>query len=86
MNLQSQDKHRDIDFRMDGHIKEAKKNTVNFNLQPEDFDETEYDSETPDTAEIKQETISPQKRTKSAGKIEIPKSREKCLAVLVEAV
>lgn len=77
LNLQSQDKHRDIDYKMDGHVIEAKNNTVNFNLQPDDFTETDYDSE----------LESPSKqRAKSAGKVEVPKSREKCLAILVEAV
>jgi hypothetical protein len=82
LNLQSSDKHRDIDYKMDGHVKNAKENAVNLNLQPEDFTESDYDSEALDTADAKVE--SPSKiRTKS---VEVPKSKEKCLAILVEAV
>lgn len=81
LNLQSQDKHRDIDYKMDGHVKSTKNNTVNFNLEEEDFTDSMYDSETSDTADVKKET-----RAKTADRVKILKNRAKCQAILVEAV
>lgn len=38
LNLQSDDKNRDIDYKMEKHISQTKKNTANLNLELEDYE------------------------------------------------
>lgn len=80
--LQSDDKNRDIDYNMDRQIQAIKDAHVDLHLEGSDFDDSGAD--TPNTEEAKH--LLKSERPKSADKIEVPKSREKCLAILVEAV
>lgn len=43
LNLQNDDKHRDIDYKMDQHVAQTKQTTANLNLNDEDYED--YDSE-----------------------------------------
>jgi hypothetical protein len=53
LNLQNDDKHRDIDYKMDQHVRANKNLHVNLNLESEDFDDYYSGDETPDTADNK---------------------------------
>ena len=78
MNLQNEDKHRDIDYKMNQHVQSQKMQNVNLNLKGEDFDD--YDSSEPETDGVftKTHPVSPsheRPRARSLGRIEPPKSR-----------